>query len=167
MLISIDPGIRGALAFFGPADRVSVHDMPIRLKRDVSKIKNEIDPVALQRLLRERVPPDEKGLVVMESAHAFVGSGKRVGSMASQASLAATKAVVSAICELCGMDVAYVTPREWHAFFGIKRTETSDTKVQSLALARKLFGDEYCPLAKHDGRADALLIGRYGLRHFV
>lgn len=168
MLISIDPGIKGALAFFYPDGRVTVDDMPVRVKKNVSKIKNEVWPVGLNELLRRRIPPNEKGLVVMESTNAFMGSGeKRLGSMASQASLAATKAVISAICELNRLDTAYVSPREWQAFFGIRKTAESDTKKQSLEMARKLFGMEYCPLQKHDGRADALLIGRYGQRHFL
>lgn len=168
MLIACDPGINGALAFFGPADRVSVHDMPIRLKQTVSKVKNEIDPTALQRLLRERVPADEKGLVVMESMNAFMGSGeKRLGSMASQASLAATKAVICAVCELSGFDMAFVSPREWQRWFGIKATPSETTKQQSLRLARNEFGAEHCPLAKHDGRADALLIGLYAKRNLT
>jgi hypothetical protein len=168
MLISVDPGISGALAFFGPADRVSVHDMPVRLKQSVSKVKNEIDPTALQRLLRERVPADEKGLVVMESMNAFMGSGeKRLGSMASQASLAATKAVICAVCELSGFDMAFVSPREWQRFMGIKATPSETTKQQSLRLARSLFGMEWLSRAKDDGRADSLLIGLYAQKHFI
>ena len=84
--------------------------------------------------------------------------------MASQASLAATKAVVAAVCELSGLDVAYVTPRRWQGFFGIAKRQDESTKKQSLRLARQMFGQDLCPLEKHDGRADALLIARYGQR---
>jgi hypothetical protein len=168
VLISCDPGLSGAIAFFYPNGSLVVDDMPVRLKQTVSKVKNEIDPTALQRLLRERVPADEKGLVVMESMNAFMGSGeKRLGSMASQASLAATKAVICAVCELSGFDMAFVSPREWQRFMGIKATPSETTKQQSLRLARSLFGTEYCPLAKHDGRSDALLIGRYAQGNLI
>lgn len=167
ILIAVDPGISGALAFFGPGDSITVADMPIRVKKTVSKIKNEIDPLALHRLLRERVPADEKGLVVMETMHAFMGGGEeRKGSMASQASLAATKAVICAVCEINRLDMAFVTPKAWQSYFGIRKTLES-TKKQSLRLARELFGAEHCHLAKHDGRADALLIGCYAQRNFV
>lgn len=159
MLISIDPGVRGAIAFFGPGDRVAVHDMPIRPRTQAGKVKNEIDPTALQKLVRERVPADETALVVMENLNTFAG-----GSVQTMGSLEATKAVICTVMELNRLDVAFVSPKAWQGFFGIKKTPTSDTKAQSLALARKLFGNEYCPLAKHDGRADALLIGRYGQR---
>jgi hypothetical protein len=162
MLISVDPGIKGALAFFGPGESVSVHDMPTRAKPGNTKIRNEIDPKALQVLLRLRVPADEKGLVVMENLNTFAG-----GSVQTMGSLEATKAVICTVCELSGFDMAFVSPREWQRFFGIKATPSETTKQQSLRLARQLFGNDYCPLQKHDGRADALLIGRYGQRHFV
>lgn len=168
MLISIDPGIKGALAFFRADGSPTVYDMPTRAKPGNTKIRNEINPKALQALLRHQVPADEKGLVVMESLNAFMGSGEeRHGSMASQASLAATKAVICTVCELSGFDMAFVSPKAWQSFFGIKATQTETTKQQSLRLARSLFGMEYCPLQKHDGRADSLLIGRYAQRHLV
>jgi hypothetical protein len=163
MLIGIDPGIKGALAFFYDDGRQVVLDVPVREKRGGG---NEVDPRVLQQMLRNYVPADEKGLVVMESAHAFMGGGgKRVGSMASQASLAATKAVIAAVCELSGMDIAYVTPQAWHAFFGIRKTDREDTKDQSLRIARQLYPD--VKITKTSGRPDALLIGRYGLRNLV
>lgn len=162
MLIAIDPGIRGALAFFGTNGRVAVHDMPTRIKPGNTKIRNEIDPKALQALLRRICGADEKGLVVMENLNTFAG-----GSVQTMGSLEATKAVICTVCELSGFDIAFVSPKTWQGFYGIKRTPSSDTKEQSLKLARELFGMEYCPLQKHDGRADALLIGRYGMRHFV
>jgi hypothetical protein len=168
MLISVDPGIKGAIAFFRADGPSSVHDMPVRTKPGTSKIRNEVDPKGLQRLLRHYVPADEKGLVVMETLNAFMGSGEeRHGSMASQASLAATKAVICTVCELSGFDMAFVSPREWQRFFGIKATPSETTKQQSLRLARQLFGNDYCPLQKHDGRADSLLIGRYAQRNFL
>lgn len=162
MLISIDPGIKGALAFFAPSGSVVVEDMPTRAKQGNGKIKNEIDPKRLQALLRHRVPADEKGLVVMENLNTFAG-----GSVQTMGSLEATKAVICTVCELSGFDMAFVTPREWQRFFGIKATPSETTKQQSLRLARSLFGIEHCPLQKHDGRADSLLIGRYAQRHFI
>lgn len=169
IVIGIDPGISGALAFLqcdGLA--ATVIDMPIRAKRGGGG-KNEVDPRKLKTMLRTHVPADEKALVVMESAHAFMGSKTRVGSMASQASLAATKAVVCAVFELCGFDdINFVTPQTWQKFFGIKKRvedgKEIDTKTQSLDIARKLYGARHCPNKSHDGRADALLIAHFGKR---
>jgi hypothetical protein len=162
MLIGVDPGIKGALAFFRADDSPTVYDMPTRAKPGNTKIRNEIDPKALQALLRHQVPASEKGLVVMENLNTFAG-----GSVQTMGSLEATKAVICTVCELSGFDMAFVSPREWQKFFGIKATPSETTKQQSLRLARSLFGMEYCPLQKHDGRADSLLIGRWAQRHLV
>src|ERR1044072_2229246 len=97
MLISVDPCIKGALAFFGPGASVSVHDMPTRAKPGNTKIRNEIDPKALQVLLRLRVPADEKGLVVMENLNTFAG-----GSVQTMGSLQATKGRPPHLCDLRG-----------------------------------------------------------------
>lgn len=166
MLIGIDPGIKGAIAFLYDNGRTVVLDMPVRRKAQGKG--NEIAPKSLQQMFRNYVPADEKGLVVMESQHAFMGSGEtRRGSMSSQASLAATKAVIAAICELAGMDIAYVTPKAWQSFYSIRATTGETTKQQSLRIARELFGVELCPLQKHDGRADSLLIARYAQCNFT
>ncbi|TDV06044.1 hypothetical protein [Paraburkholderia caballeronis] len=162
MLIAIDPGIRGAIARLNHADAPVVRDMPIRPKQGNGKVRNEVDPKALQAILRELVPADERGLVVMEALNTFAG-----GSVQTMGSLEATKAVITTVCELSGFDVAFVSPKAWQSFFGIKRTATEDTKAQSLRLARQFFGQHLCPLAKHDGRADALLIARYAQRNLV
>jgi hypothetical protein len=162
MLIAIDPGIRGAIARLTHNAEPVVRDMPIRAKQGNGKIRNEVDPKALQALLRDLVPADERGLVVMEALNTFAG-----GSVQTMGSLEATKAVITTVCELTGFDVAFVSPKTWQGFYGIKRTPSEDTKTQSLRIARQLFGQHLCPLAKHDGRADALLIARYGQRHFA
>lgn len=158
-MIAIDPGIRGAIARFDHNGEPIVRDMPIRPKKGAGKVRNEVDPKALQAILRELVPADERALVVMEALNTFAG-----GSVQTMGSLEATKAVILTVAELTGFDVALVTPREWQAFFGIKGNAAEDTKKQSLRIARQLFGAHLCPLAKHDGRADALLIAHYGQR---
>lgn len=161
-MIAIDPGIRGAIARLDHNGEPVVRDMPIRPKKGAGKVRNEVDPKALQAILRELVPADERALVVMEALNTFAG-----GSVQTMGSLEATKAVILTVAELTGFDVALVTPREWQAFFGIKGNAAEDTKKQSLRIARQLFGAHLCPLAKHDGRADALLIAHYGMRNFV
>lgn len=162
MLIAIDPGIRGAIARLTHNAAPVVHDMPIRAKQGNGKVRNEVDPKALQALLRELVPADERGLVVMEALNTFAG-----GSVQTMGSLEATKAVITTVCELTGFDVALVTPKAWQRFFGISKTDAESTKQQSLRIARATFGKELCPLAKHDGRADALLIARYAERTMI
>jgi hypothetical protein len=162
LTIGIDPGLTGAIARVEHTGNASVRDMPIRPKQGHGKVRNEVDPKAMQAILRELVPADETGIVVMEALNTFAG-----GSVQTMGSLEATKAVILTVAELSGFDVALVTPRAWQSFFGIRKNETEDTKKQSLRIARELFGVDLCPLAKHDGRSDALLIARYAQRNFM
>lgn len=168
LTIGIDPGIRGALAVLDDNGRMRVHDMPIRPRQHAAKVKNEIDPLALRRVLREFAPADESCLVLMEQLNAFIGGeGRRQGAVATMASLEATKAVICTVCELSGLGVEFVSPQRWQGLFGIKRRESEDTKKQSLRIAREIYGRDFCPLEKHDGRADAMLIARYGQQMFA
>lgn len=166
MLISVDPGVTGALSFFFDDGRVSVHDMPVRKRKTTGNGVNEVDPSALQALLRSQVKADETALVVMENLNTFSKSG----GAKSIASMQASKDVICAVMELNRIDVAYVSPRAWQSFFGIKKRmgpdgKEIDTKAQSLELATQFY--PHLHLTKTSGRADALLIGRYGQRHFV
>lgn len=169
IVLTIDPGISGALAAVDHNGGARVVDMPVRARQTVGgKRRNEVDPPALMRIVRDLVPADETAIVVMEDMHAFVGGGERQGSMASQASLAATKATICTVLELAAHPVTQlVTPKRWQAFFGIANRPDDTTKKQSLRIARELYGRAFCPLEKHDGRADALLIARWALRNLT
>lgn len=162
LTLGIDPGISGALAALDHNGGLRVIDMPTRPKHGTGKVRNEIDPHALQRTLRELVPADERAIVVMEALNTFAG-----GSVQTMASLEATKAVIQTVCELTGHWVQVVTPQKWQSFFGIKRNAVEDTKRQSLRIARSLYGNAFCPLQKHDGRADAILIARWAQRNLA
>ncbi|CAJ5914419.1 Uncharacterised protein [Burkholderia pseudomallei] len=166
IFVGIDPGIHGAIATLTSSNFSYVVDMPIRPSSLGGKVRNEVDPIALRDELRCLVTADEKGVVVMEELNAFIGGG-RLGSTATMASLAATKAVVRTVCELVGLPITHVSPKTWQAFYGISAKCGESTKKQSLRIARGLFGGDLCPLEKHDGRADALLIARWAVRNLA
>lgn len=167
MILAIDPGLSGAIAAMDESGLLGVRDMPTRpIPNTSGKTRNEVDPKRLRNALRDLIPAGETATVVMEAMHAFMGGGEeRKGSMSSQASLAATKAVICTVCELSDLSMTFVTPRTWQRIYGIKATPSETTKQQSLRLARQLYGKDVCPLAKHDGRADAVLIARWAIRH--
>jgi hypothetical protein len=51
-------------------------------------------------------------------------------------------------------------PRQWRKGM-FKKSDGSDTKTQSLTVARRLFPDAELNLKKHHGRAEALLLAWY------
>ncbi len=163
--LGIDPGITGALAALDHNGELRVVDMPIRRREGAGKTRNEVHPRELLDWVRHLVPAGETTIVVMEDMHAFMGGKERVGSMASQASLAATKAVVRAIVELAGHETQFVTPQRWQSFYGIKKREDADTKSQSLKLAREFYPGVH--MTKCSGRPDAILIARWAQRNLT
>ncbi|MDN7894450.1 hypothetical protein QZM93_38275 [Burkholderia cepacia] len=161
--LGIDPGIRGALAALDHNGRLRIADMPIREKQGTGKTRNEIDPPALLRMVRDLVPAGDTAIVVMEDMHAFMGGGEeRRGSMASQASLAATKAVVCAVLEIAGHPTQFVTPQRWKRFYGL-----GADKAQCLDAARRLYPHAPLTRAKDHNRAESVLIARWALRNLV
>jgi hypothetical protein len=168
IIIGIDPGLTGAIAFLDTMDgRVHVEDMPtiaIPEAGPKTTIKTEVDVIALDDLVQQWIPPG--ALAFME----HTSSVGQVGQEQAKLSLAAGKASCLAVLRLAGVTVHRVTPVAWKRFYGIKEpmpgSKGLSQKKQALKLARDLYGVEYLKLEKHHNRADALLIARWGQRHF-
>lgn len=136
--IGVDPGITGAIAFLG-LDWGEIHDMP-------SNPRDLYDILALPR-------------------------GEPVAAWVEQAQAMPKQGVVSTfktgfgygtiIGLLAGLGIPYETvrPAVWKKQMGL----IGKDKEESRALARQLWPDLPLGLKKHHGRAEALLIARYGL----
>jgi Holliday junction resolvasome RuvABC endonuclease subunit len=66
---------------------------------------------------------------------------------------------IEAVAALTGAQVRLVRPQVWKAYHGLLKTEKQD----SLRMARLIWPDAPLKLAKHHGRADALLMALWGL----
>lgn len=171
IVIGIDPGLTGAIAFLdGKGDLIEVVDMPVMAIAEAgpkTTIKTEVDALALGRLIRSRAASRIEVIVFME----HTSSVGQVGQEQAKLSLAAGKATCMAVLRLMRIDVRRVTPVAWKRFYGIKEPVAGSAgvnqKKQALALARSFYGYGYLKLEKHHNRADALLIARWGQRHFV
>lgn len=154
MICGIDPGLDGAIAFVAP-DLITVSDMPTLEITVNGKKKRQIDLYALARLM-DLHAADVK-LAVIEDPHASPGAG--VSSMFN----------FGFSCGVAQMSVASnfirmhpVRPATWKKAMGL----TADKD-----LSRKLASQMYphfshlWNLKKHDGRAEAVLLAKYGERH--
>ena len=151
-IFGIDPGLSGAVAVLDPLfpEAATVRDMPIEPYGKTGFVKNAVDLAALARLLGRSL----NAWVFLERVSAFPGQG--VGSMFS---LGMSYWGAAGVANGLGHEVVLVAPKAWKGHFGL-----SKDKAEALALARKLF--PVCPAlarAKDHGRAEALLIARYGL----
>ncbi len=148
MIISIDPGIKGALFI---QDRMEIIDPPIlTLERKVRKgktaKKNILNLSELKNLF-----PKEGGIAVIEEVSARENDGKYQVS-----SLMRNFGTWEGFCAANGFKLVYVRPAKWKRDLKLIHTD----KEASRQLAIKLFPElsEKLKFKKHEGRAEAILL---------
>lgn len=144
IVMGVDPGISGAVAFYFPMvpERVAVDDVPIA--------GGEINVHELARLIRIHRPT----LAVLERVSAMPGQG-----VTSMFNFGRSYGDVRGVIGAMDVPLHFVTPQKWKKHFNL-----SSDKDQSRQLAIRMFpkAAESFRLKKHDGRAEAALIALYG-----
>lgn len=166
--IGIDPGISGAVAAVCENNAL-VWDLPVEVRRVGNRINKRIDPAGLQPIARSIFETSYQDIwVFLESVHATPQMG-----VCSSFNFGDSYGICRCFSSMFGGEVVEVTPATWKKHFGLIRNGSRligalhrEHKREGLELARKLFPElsKSLALAKHDGRADALLIARYGLK---
>lgn len=150
LIIGIDPGFSGAIAFLDiEGGLLQVMDMPVWPN---TKGRTEIDHGGLYRALE--LTPYDAATVWLEQVAARPGQGAASTFRFGQGYGAIEMAVAAN-----GHAIRYVTPARWKRHFGL----TAD-KGGSRALATQRFPAQagMFKRAKDDGRAEAALIAAYG-----
>lgn len=174
-VVGIDPGSHGAMAqveLGAGWDFLDAVDMPIR-DRGKTVTNNVLDArrfaaqlglwnsrAAIKFVVVEDVQPmpsrergeGEPERVEMPARHAFTFGGFCLG--------------IPAVCEALGYEVLLVRPQQWKKAAGLRRVgdrTRSDVKAESLQRAREVWPSAPLELAKHENRAEAALIGRFGI----
>lgn len=151
LIIGIDPGYTGAIAFLEPDTmRLDVRDMPLGKS---TTGKDELDLHALGSLLS--VPDHFRTVVFLEKVHAMPKQGSSSTFRFGECFGALRMAVVGH-----GHEDRYVTPQAWK-----KRFRLSQDKGVSRSYAKSRF-PAYADLfarVKDDGRAEAALIALFGM----
>lgn len=147
LTLGIDPGLSGALALLdseGVAELVA--DLPVIRDGKLSWI----DGAALQGTLLDALHGRS-----CRAAVERVGAMPRQG-IASAFNFGAGLGSILGVLQTLGLPIDLVTPAQWKAAMGLSRD-----KRASLHKARLLFPCADLTLAKHDGRAEALLLAHY------
>jgi crossover junction endodeoxyribonuclease RuvC len=154
IVCGIDPGLSGGVAFLDTAAGavLDVADMPTLALTRGGKNKREVDMHALARLIAERRP-----------GHAFV---EQVGAMPGQGvssvfAFGKSFGIAMGVLAATGIPMTFVAPIAWKRALRVPAAKDGARAraSQLLPAAAHLW-----PLVKHDGRAEAALIGIYGLR---
>lgn len=166
-ILGIDPGVHGALALFDKQlDSVrllEVHDTPTvqvsvykKTAAKRSTQRNEYDLSAIYNLLLSFGSID---LAVVEKIQPMPTNGS-IGNFRSGYGFA----MWVTFCMSMGIPLERVAPPTWKAALlkGLPKGKKS-----GLIKARELYPAAPLHLAGHDGRADAMLLATYGMRHLI
>ncbi len=156
LVIGIDPGLTGAIAQLHEWGDAEVDDMPTIAYSKTGFVKRAIDPATLATLLWAAAEGHRLGArpatVFMERVSAFPGQG--VGSMFS---LGMSYWGAAGVVQTLGLPLNLIEPREWKGHFKLNAD-----KELSRGLASRLYPAVDLSKKKHHGRAESLLIARYG-----
>jgi crossover junction endodeoxyribonuclease RuvC len=151
MIVGIDPGASGAVAFFNPQEgTLEIVDMPVMEVERGGKSKREISPQLLATAIRHKAPR----IAYVEKVGAMPGQG-----VSSMFQFGRGVGMVEGVLAALAIHTSYVTPQRWQ-----KVVEVRGGKDGARLRAIELF-PAYASLfarKKDDGRADAALIAWYG-----
>ena len=149
LCIGIDPGLSGAVAILDQAgELVSVTDLPVI--RDLSLAW--IDGNELQSIILGALQGRTAGAII-ERVSSMPGQG-----IASSFQFGVGFGSVLSILQALYIPLEFVTAAVWKRSYGLGKD-----KHASLHKARLLYPAAELHLAKHHGRAEALLVARYSL----
>ena len=154
MIIGIDPGLTGAVAFIEQGKLKALYDIPVMANgKGKSKVKNQVNPAELVRLLA-RHTENEEVTVYLERISAMPGQG-----VASMFSMGDTFGTIRGVCAALGFRVEVITPQSWKKHFKLGKD-----KEICRAKAIEMYPEAPLELKKHHNRAESILIAVYGER---
>jgi hypothetical protein len=144
-VLSIDVGVNGAFAAFGPqGDIVDMGELP--------RFQKTLSGVELASIFAMHQPQ----LAVLEKVASRPGQG-----VVSVFTFGYACGMIYGVACGAGVPVSFVTPSRWKTHFRL----TGKPKDAARELAIRLYprSSSMLALKKHCGRADALLMGRFAL----
>lgn len=156
LILGVDPGLSGALAWITPDTQriVAIEDMPVTAAASGTG-RSEISPAALSML----VTRDNLLSAVLERVSSRPGEG-----VSSAFKFGTGYGMIQGVLAAHGVPVRFVTPQVWKRAMGIPSGAPKDASrqrameafpTQALLFSRK----------KDHGRADAALLALYISRH--
>lgn len=152
-VVGIDPGLTGAIAMINTdsivnAGTYQVHDMPV-LALETGKNKKQVNSVVLFDLLKH-LSPD---VIYLEHVHAMSGQG-----VTSMFSFGCGFGIVQGVIGSLKIPMYFVSPAKWKKQMGL----TGKDKDLARTKAQQFYPEAELSRKKDIGRADALLIAKYG-----
>lgn len=155
-ILGVDPGLTGGLAILSKdLSFVRVFDMPVMPNgKGKAKIKNQVNAAALLQLIRSI--PLEGVVAWMEMVSSMPRDAQSIAF-----SLGDSVGTVRGVLAAMGIPLTLVRAKEWKRFFSLLNLDKDFSRTK----AQQLYPSAPLELKKHGGRADAILIARYGAMH--
>jgi len=156
MIIGIDCGLTGAVAFLDDKTAPDVVDIPTESFGTGSVVKNQICAAALAILIRQRCEQASEVKAFVEKVNAMPGQG-----VSSVFSFGQSLGTILGVLGALQVPVEMIRPQRWKAFFSLTQDkEVSRTRAINIfpQIADKL------QRKKDHNRAEALLLAEYGRR---
>jgi crossover junction endodeoxyribonuclease RuvC len=178
IVIGIDPGLTGAIAFIDPAaGSASVHTLPTLNLPPVGRagksyVPRRIDGRATALLIRQHVAVGDEAHAFIEGVRALpVVDGRSTAQ--SEGSLMRSLGALEAVLDVLNLPPTPVLPQTWQSFYGLVGKYTELRARGELPAAVVKAVQLYPGLAAQIGKvsahnmAEAVLIGHYAARKLV
>lgn len=154
LILGIDPGLSGAIAFLHGDQLLHVEDLPTVDVAHGDKSRKEISPA----LLHDRIIHTDIKISHAMVEHVWSSPGMGV---TSSFRFGQAFGCIMAVLACAGIKTHLVRPAEWKRAFALNKD-----KAISREMAIRLWPDQshYFARAKDDGRAEACLIAEYARR---
>jgi len=151
MILGIDPGASGAIAFFDyEKGDLTIFDMPTATIERNGKSKKEVSPAMLAMVCRGI----EVRRAVVERVNARPGQG-----VTSMFAFGRSFGIVEGVLGGLNIPTSYVTPQQWRKAMQVR--EGKDGSRQRAAELFPKYANQFARV-KDDGRAEAALIAYFG-----
>tara|TARA_B100000965_G_C19584688_1_gene755180 strand:+ start:1646 stop:2137 length:492 start_codon:yes stop_codon:yes gene_type:complete len=154
LIISIDPGISGAVCFFKDGKILDIVEMPTM--SEGKKNKKQVNGNQLFNEIRLRLHEinQEDVSVVVEHVSAMPGQG-----VTSMFNFGQSFGVIKGICSAMQLPIHFVRPTKWKKYFNLINTSKDASRSRAIELFPKV--SENLKRKKDCNKADAILIASY------
>ena len=150
--MSIDPGLKGALAFYDPlTGDLEVFDMPTHSIKRNNKSKNVIDLYTLARIVDDKA--NEVKLAVVEDVYSMPGQG-----VSSVFSFGFSAGCAQMVVAANFIKLRPVSPQVWKK--AMRVTKDKDTAFREASRLMPQHSEKWMR-KRDDGRAEAALMAYY------
>ena len=152
LIIGIDPGLRGAVAFLKKGQIINLFEMPIM--SEGKKNKNQLNNAQLARLIKENIDDFSKATVVVEKVNAMPGQG-----VTSMFNFGQSFGILKGISSAMQLPMYFVRPAKWKKYFNLINSEKDASRTRAIEIFP--YFSSQLSKKKDSNKADAILIASF------